>query len=368
MRESYIELLNWCRANNVTGITGGRVIESPNGKTIVLPLAETLAVDSLTLPFWPNLITNTSGENATYSVTLTDGWVSEIIPGTSTPAAPANAFHKPFNLLWGSDAVSPDTATDRRRFDLSIGDQISVVVYMDDEGGFGGELAPAGGPVEIVIEPEESSGSPVSVHYNPPGGDVTTGDSGAIHYKLAVLRDIDADHSEPWLEYFLAGSHINTQRDLPMLENTSASGSAGTGRVFKEYKPEDNQYKFRTISKGAGQLQVNENADEIEVRGNDKSPSLIFMQETDASPEEIDRVSFEDGLVNESEDVTITLPKPLPAAWWGTIVFMYGDGSRQGTLTFENGRLMQVDYGDDRVVIEGTEASPGTHGIIVAAS
>ena len=323
------------------------------------------------LPFWPTLGSTGTGEAKTYYVTITDGWVSELIPGENTPTAPACATHKPFNILWGADAVAPDEATDRRRFDLAIGDQVSIVVYQDAEGGFGGDLAPADGPVEITTEPEESSGTPVSVHYNPPGGDVTTGDSGEIHYKLAVLRDVDADHASPWLEYFLAGSNIYVERDLPMLENTSTSGSAGTGRVFKEYHPVDNQYKFRTISKGAGQLQVNESADTIEVRGNDKTVDLIIVQETDASPTELGRFSFDDGLANEDDDVTITVPKApaLPTdGWWGTIVFMFGDGSRQGTLTFENGRLIQVDYGDDRVVIEGTEASPGTHGIIVNAS
>lgn len=266
---------------------------------------------SRALPFWPTLGSTGEGETKTYHVTITDGWVSELIPGENTPAEPACATHKPWNLLWGADAVSPDEADDRRRFDLAIGDQISVVVYQDDEGAFGGDLAPAEGPVEIVAEAEESAdgATPVSVHYNPPGGDRTTGDSGEIHYKLAVLRDIDADHASPWLEYFLAGSNIYVERDLPMLENTNTSAASGSGRVFKEYKPEDNQYKFRTISKGAGQLQVNENADTIEVRGNDKTVDLIFMQETDASPTEIGRFSFEDGLTVEDENVTITIPK-----------------------------------------------------------
>lgn len=261
------------------------------------------------LRFWPSLVPSTVEGITTYSVSLTDGWVSEVIPGENTPPAPAGAFHKPFNLLWGDDAVSPNLPTDRRTFDMSIGQQLSVVVYQDEEGAFGGDLAPAGGPVEVVVEDEESSGTAVSVHYNPPGGDVITGDSGEIHYKIAVLRDADADHDQPWLEIFLGGSNINVLRDLPMLENTAESAATGIGRVFKEYDPTTNQYKFRPISKGAGQLQVNESADDIEVRGNDKTFDVIFMQETDASPTEIARVSFEDGLGMEDENVTVTIPK-----------------------------------------------------------
>ena len=294
-------------ANAIKPGKGYRMTQTPGGITMSINPPRKIA--GRKLPVDVTLRQTGPPAAPTSAVRVEDGWVSELIPGENTPAAPSCAVHKPFNILWGAEATPPETeSTDRRQFDIAIGDQVSIVVYQDEEGGFGGDLAPAGGPVEIVIEPEESSGTPVSVHYNPPGGDVTTGDSGEIHYKLAVLRDIDADHASPWLEYFLAGSHIYVERDLPMLENTSTSGASGPGRVFKEYKPEDNQYKFRTIAKG-GQLQVNENADDIEIRGNDKTVDLIFMQETDASPTEIGRFSFDDGLANEDENVTITIPK-----------------------------------------------------------
>lgn len=277
------------------------------------------------------------------------------------------------NILWGDSAQAPYTSKDRRRFEMAIGDQVSIVVYQAPDGSFGGDKVPEnGGPTMIAIEAEKvtEGEEPTSVHYEPPGGDIQQGKSGELHFKIAVLRAKDDTHPEPWLEMFLAGSNIYVFRDLPMLENVGGTGSVGTGRVFKKYDAESNKYQLRAISRGAGtQIQVNENADFVEIRGNDKSASLIIEQETDASPVELLRWKFDDGLSVEKSDKKVTIPKSAATTGAsGIINFLDGCGESPSillSLTVVKGGITEIngysgDSGTINIVIPSCSEVYGT--------
>jgi len=254
-------------------------------------------------PFDVSLIVGGTTEAPTYKVSVWDGWVNERIGGVYDPATNATAVHKPHNILWGSDAVSPAVATDRRTFDITVGQQVSVLVNVAAEGNI--ELpsgSTAAGPTEIAIEAEDEK----SIHYVPPRPvDSDTGAAGVYHYKLAVLRAADATHSGPWLEYFLAGSHLDHFAELPILDN--AGGAADNkGRVFKEYKKDANTYIFRVLDATAGELTIEESEDGVSIRGNENDHYTEWKEE---GASEGDKLEFSDGLRATGEDQTVLLPK-----------------------------------------------------------
>jgi hypothetical protein len=157
-----------------------------------------------------------------------DGWVNE-----RSPLSTSNVtfVHKPGNIL--TDGV-------RTRFPISIGDQISLVVHVDSSGGLD---SGSGDPTELAITEEDEA----STHYDPPVGDETAGSGGTYYYKLGVLRDADASHASPWIENFLAGSHVDHFRELPKFKK-----AGGSYDIFKEFDSTVGQYKTRGLTAGDG--------------------------------------------------------------------------------------------------------------------
>ena len=256
-------------------------------------------------PFDVTLITipgETPEDDPTFKIRVHDGWVNERIPGVQDPPVNATAVHKPWNILWGDDATPPQLATDRRTFDITIGQQVSILVNVAAEGNI---ALPSGappetlGPTEIAVEEEDED----SVYWVPPCADDEEGAAGVFHYKMAVLRDADATHSGPWLEIFLAGSHLDHGGEF-LVDNVSNPAPSGSGRVVKEYKEDANKFLFRLIKEG-GQLKVNEEEDGIEVRGNEVSK---YTEWKDEGASEGTKLEFDDGLRTTNEDQTILLP------------------------------------------------------------
>lgn len=302
------ELINYVRASRITGVVGGRIKTTTGGTTIDIPTASKTAVAVKPNPFDVSLSVGGTVETPTYSVRVTDGWVNERIPGVNDPVTNASAVHKPHNILWGADGASQTpvkAATDRRSFPITVGQQVSVVVYVDAQGAI---ALPSGsteaGPTKIAIESEDFK----SIHYVPPRPiDSDVGIAGEYHYKLAVLKAADGTHSAPWLEIFLAGSHLDHFRDLPILDNLAGAGT-DIGRVFKEYNKETNTYEFRAINTSSGQLTASETEDGIELTGNGEGDTLTVTIGDD-SP--IDILTWVDGLVTAHADFSI--PAPITA-------------------------------------------------------
>lgn len=236
-------------------------------------------------PFELTLVRGEVDGAVTYKVTVGPGLVNERIPGTD----PALANHYPSNI-GGFDE-------DRVEFDISPGQQISIVVLVKENGRIGHDSQP---PVTVTIEDEDAE----SVHYIPPCADDATGTPGAYHYKLGVLRPGDTSADAPHLERWLSGDHIEHFQDITRLENTTNPTAPGVGRVLKEFNAETWRYLLRSIIKGDGQLRIDENADDITIRGNGKSGSLVFV---DCSEEmaETGRIEWTDGLITTEGEVVI---------------------------------------------------------------
>ena len=292
-----------------------------------------------------------------YQVLVQDGWVNERIPGVNDPVTNATAVHKPHNILWGADGASESpvkAATDRREFPITIDQQVSILVYVNAEGGI--EL-PSGntdpGPTSIVVETEDEK----SIHYVPPRPvDSDVGIAGEYHYKLAVLRDADATHSAPWLEIFLAGSHLDHFRDLPILDN-SAAAAANIGRPFFKYKKDINTYLFRSLDATAGQLEIEEidTADDgaINIRGNSFDGEIEISVDGGSAQS---LATVVDGLITEVNPVDIPLPDAFPGGLWGTFIWENYETNNFLELTFSNGALTGMTASASTGA--GTEASP----------
>lgn len=183
------------------------------------------AIQPKPLPFDLTLY---SAGGSSYEVTVQDGWVNE-----RSPISTGNVTfcHKPGNIL---------TAGERTRFAIDIGEQVSLVVHVDQNGGLDSS---SGDPVEISITTEDQA----STHYDPPIADETSGSGGTYYYKLGVLRDADANHPLPWIERFLTGSHIDHFRELPRFKKI-----AGTYDVFKQFDPAAGLYKTKGFTAGDG--------------------------------------------------------------------------------------------------------------------
>jgi hypothetical protein len=161
-----------------------------------------------------------------------------------------------------------------------------------------------------------------------------------------------------------------------LLKNLPESSAADVGRIIKEYHKPTNQYRFRSIAKGDGQLRITEEASEVQVRGNGKG--LILRYQIEGETEAVDIAEFEDGLVTtgadapgEPETVTIEIPAPnaLPDdGWWGDLILSFfvnitdSDPYEALVVTVENGRIMSVSHqepGGTLTDVPGTEGAPG---------
>jgi hypothetical protein len=284
-----------------------------------------------------------------WKVTIEDGYVNERVPGGTGDAL---KVHYPANIESGGDRV-PFTVID--------GKQVSLIVEVDEEG----EITAAGSDpaVRVAIEDIDEE----STHFEPKIGDASTGVAGVYHYKLATIEEGDTAGVLE-LKNYLAGSHISHFRELPLLKNLPDGATADTGRIIKEYDKDSNQYRFRSIAKGDGQLRVEEDGDNVTVRGNDVAATLRYQVEGESA---VDIAEFEDGLITTESPTTIPIPKLPVDGWWGTLLWEHfidiGDTSPYLALqaTIENGRIMSVskqDPGGSMTAVSGTEGTPGTAG------
>jgi hypothetical protein len=287
-------------------------------------------------PFWPTV--RLVGE--VLKATLTKGFVNERIPGETTPAKVHEAAHND------------------DEFTMTVGQQLTLEVAVGKDGKV--DLA-ASEPVAVVVTTEDAA----SVHFRPIAGDDRTGVAGTMRYKLAVLREGGAN---PAFEYFLAGSHIDHWRDIPLIDNSVEDGGTGLARTFWKIDPATGKLLFRTLDKGDGQLRIEEVDGRAKVRGNGKN-YVLRIKVGDASA--TDAATFEDGLCTDEGTNTIEIPEPtLPDdGWWGDLILSFFVNITDSTpyeslkATVENGRIISVAHqapGGTLTDVPGTEGTPGT--------
>ena len=292
-----------------------------------------------------------------WKATVEDGYVNERIPGGETDAL---INHFPENIKDGADRVP---------FTVVAGKQVSLIVEVNEDGAIEAEGAEAAVRVAIEDIDEEST------HYEPKIGDASTGIAGVYHYKLAEINAPETEGGPLVLKPFLAGSHISHFRELPLLKNLPQDSAENVGRLIKEYHKPSNEYRFRSIAKGDGQLRITEEADEVQVRGNAKG--LIIRYQVDGESA-VDVAEFEDGLTTTGADApgeptVVTIPIPAPTlpddGWWGTLKFQHFANISDSTpydemqVTVENGRIIGVSVqppGGSLAAVTGTEGAPGT--------
>jgi len=225
-----------------------------------------------------------------YKVTVTEGWVSETLPGPND----ALAYHEADNHREEVDpATDPVTYTDvLRKFTLTVGQAVYVDVKILPTGQVGG-VSPS---VTIAIDDDNES----SAHYRPRVDDETSsGAAGNMRYKLAVLEAAVAPSTTPTLKEYLAGGDITYIPELPAILSTMAAAD-GIGILPKEWSESDVAYKFRALSKALGQLNITTNGNVVEVRGNKTNTDLeIYIGNVLQTP----TIGFEDGLITTGNTV-----------------------------------------------------------------
>ena len=387
------QIITYLRSSRVVSINGVKGMESSNGTSFVIPVGEKNEGATNTLPpLWPRL---KSPDEDEYTVSVTKGHVNERIPGNGD----ALESHDIKNILWGSDATGQNAEGDVKQTSITVGQQISIKVYVDVYGALGGTEAPEGFVAELVTEEEDVE----SIHYIPKCGDDRDGTEGIYHYKIAVLRAADADNPSPWLEMYLAGSHLDHFRDLPQIDNFLTETREDHGRPVSKYDADVNTYQFRATKARYGTIITEEEqkfsldffgenvgggsevliepdvepeeplpdaavqfrtirelgssedagtagpqvrvstadavgggvgtGETILIRGNGNNKALIIEDDA-ASPTELGRVSWRDGLMAEADDVTINL-KVLPDGTVGQM--LYHDGTRWVVLAAPTG-------------------------------
>jgi hypothetical protein len=262
--------------------------------------------------------------------------------------------------------VNIEDGGNRLPFTVEAGKQVSLIVEVDEKG----EINPEGADdaVRVAIEDIDEA----STHFEPKIGDASTGIAGVYHYKLATIEESDTPDLLKLTNY-LAGSHISHFRELPLLKNLPDAAAADTGRLIKEYDKPTNQYRFRSIAKGDGQLRVDENGDNVTVRGNGKGLIIRYQVEGESAT---DVAEFEDGLTTtgtaapgDPTVVTIPIPAVVDDGWWGTALFEHFTNITDSTpylaleFTIENGRIIgvsQQDPGGSMAAVTGTEGAPGS--------
>lgn len=238
-------------------------------------------------PFHLELITDTSGESPVYKVAVHPGRVYErIIPGTESLSP-----HVPTNLL-GSDGLPI-------QHPISVGQQVSVIVQVM----VNGEIGADSDPVTIAIESAGAS----STHFVPICADDTEGSPGVYHYELGRLLAGAGEGDPPVLKPCYTGSHIDHWRDITLLENTINPSTEGLARLIQKWDPDLGKYLLRAISKGDGQLRVDEEEGVIKVRGNGNAGSLSILN---CSGSEVARLDWEDGLILTTGELSITAGCP----------------------------------------------------------
>lgn len=342
-------IIDYLRATKIRGFVGGQVKESANGTTLSILPSGPKSKPKDTLPPFHVRLGATTATPPVYYVTIADGYVNEIIPGGTGDAL---AKHFPENIKDGDE---------RATFNVTAGKQVSLIVEVDEHGA----ITASGGDPAVRVEIEDVD--PESTHYEPKIGDASTGIAGIYRYQLATIEAPETEGGSPVLKRVLSGSHIQHFRELPKLINLPAASTANTGRLVKEYDKASNEYRFRSIAKGDGQLRVDENGDNVTVRGNGKTFALKYLV-TGGSLQ--DAANFEDGLCTDEGTVTIPIPAATPTdGWWGTVLFEHFTNITDSTpylaleFAIENGRIIGVSQqnpGGSMTAVSGTEGTPGS--------
>ena len=254
------------------------------------------------------LLTTGSEGAPIYDVTVTEGWVSETLPGPND----ALEYHEADNHREEVDpATDPVTYTDvLRKFTLTVGQAVYVDVKILPTGQVGG-VSPS---VTIAIDDDNES----SAHYRPRvDNETSSGAAGNMRYKLAVLEAAVAPSTKPTLKEYLAGGDITYIPELPAILSTM-SATDGIGVMTKEWSESYVAYRFRVLSKALGQLNITTNGNVVEVRGTKKNADLtVYVGNVAQSP----TIGFEDGLlttgatVEGDEDPAVAsmqIPIPIP--------------------------------------------------------
>jgi hypothetical protein len=350
------QIIDYLRAITLTSVKGGKLKQSTSGTTLTITPGTKPRNGRKPMPFEVTLFSELESEGATrtWKVVIADGYVNERIPGGTGDAL---KLYRPVNI---------EDSGNRIPFAVTAGKQVSLIVEVDEKG----EINPEGAEdaVRVAIEDIDEA----STHFEPKIGDASTGIAGVYHYKLATIEESDTPDLLKLTNY-LAGSHISHFRELPLLKNLPDAAAADTGRLIKEYDKDSNEYRFRSIAKGDGQLRVDEDGDNVTVRGNGKGLIIRYQVEGESAT---DVAEFEDGLTTTGADapgtptvVTIPIPAVVDDGWWGLLKFQHfaelGDSTPydEMQLTIENGRIIGVAVqapGGSLTTVTGTEGTPGT--------
>jgi len=333
-------IIDYLRATKIRSFVGGQVRESANGTTLsVIPKGSNQPGKDTLPPFHVRLGVN-RGESPTYYVTITDGYVNERIPGGEDDAL---STHFPENIKDGDN---------RATFPVSAGEQVSLIVEVDEHGAITASGA------EAAVRVEVESVNPTSTHYEPKIGDASTGIAGIYHYQLAIIEAPEVEGGSPTVKRVLSGSHISHFRELPKIVNLPEGSTANVGRIIKEYDKPSNQYRFRSIAKGDGQLRVDESGDNVTVRGNGKDFVLRYQVEGSSA---VDAATFEDGLCTDEGSVTI----PIPALGSGDNLIVtvreiiYSIDSGTAAMTFTSSSILSHHYWLNGLYVGTTEPDYG---------
>ncbi len=266
-------------------------------------------------PFTP-LLSNTDGA---FTVAVTRGYLCERIP-SQTGGALNVRF--PDGVESGGELVHHAITNEQ---------QLSVIVQVDKTGAI---YASGGNAVQLAVEASETD----STHYTPAGGDDDEGQGGVYHYKLCNYAG--------GIQNFLGGSNIDHFRDLPVLSNTidPDEPETGTGRVFQKYDKGNSIYLFRVIKEKEfededeeSQIKIVENADDIQISGNDKNGSLMI--EVNGTAMDSRPLEWKDGLITNDEDLEWTLVFPKSDED-GDLKYKIGAGDEQDLFEWEKGLIM----------------------------
>lgn len=179
------------------------------GTTLSLKKRRGPGADTLP-PLWPVLAAKSVGEATVLYCTVTRGLVHD----HATIGAPGAQTLLPVEI---SNLLTNGEPTE---FSLTVGDRIYVVHQQTDKGAV--KTATGVKPAIVVTDDDL-----ISIHYDPPVGDETSGTEG---YTAVLLAELIEEDGTPVLLYHKAGDNIDHWRELPVFKK-----AAGDYDSFKEY-------------------------------------------------------------------------------------------------------------------------------------
>jgi hypothetical protein len=258
---SVIEYLRMVRIGNVVG---GRVSQTTSGTTITINQQVSPKYEkSLRVPFLTFIRESIDEEDQqVFLLSMVDGY---IITRSNTGDAAG--------LL-----VVDNIPTD---LEVAEGDKIYCEI---EEDGLGNAVsATIGKDVEW----------PESVAPELEGGD----SDGSGGYRYIRIAEVIAPEGQRLKTSQLLTGHIDHFQP-GFIDNLNSEYPTGDGGNFLA-RYDNGAWQLRSVIKGKGQLLINEEADEVEIRGNQKKAKITY-QIGDNSP--VDLVEFVDGLIIDGAD------------------------------------------------------------------